>query len=581
MTAAAGTGVTRDLAAEGAPARRSLLRRLPLYFHTLRHLQAGQIAAQLKRRLLPPRLPTSGPAVTLRSGLRFEPFLPAPEAATAPASAPGEIRFVGRSRPFALPHPDWVAADAPKLWRYNLQYFDFLGGTAFSPGEKALLIDDWIARVPVGATDAWEPYPVSLRVVNWLKYLLTFTTGAAPSTWTASLSHQLAALEGDLEYHLLANHLLKNGKALAFAGVCLEGPAAARWLALGLDILAAEAAAQVLPDGGHVERSPMYHCIVLEDFLDVVNLLTQNPGLVPEARIEPLRAAALRATGFLRAIRTGAGDIPLFNDAAFGITRSAAELLAYAERVLGATLPPDPAADRIELKDSGYFGYRQGGDSLIVDCGPVGPDYQPGHAHCDTLSCELHVGGVPILVDSGTFDYEPGPFRHYLRSTAAHNTVRIDGEEQSEIWGAFRVARRARPLAAQLGDWTGDTLVFNGAHDGYRRLTGQPVHHRHIRVDRGRRWEIRDRVTGAGRHRVESFLHLHPAVRVEPAGEREFRLLAPGGVALRLTFGPAGTLHRVTGYYCPEFGVRLASGALVLEHAGALPVDFRYVFERL
>ena len=97
----------------------------------------------------------------------------------------------------------------------------------------------------------------------------------------------------------------------------------------------AEAEAQVLPDGGHVERSPMYHCIVLEDYLDLVNLLDRNPGLVAsEARVT-LRDAARRATAFLRAIRNGADDIPLFNDAAFAITPPASAVLAYASRGAG------------------------------------------------------------------------------------------------------------------------------------------------------------------------------------------------------------------------------------------------------
>ncbi len=210
----------------------------------------------------------------------------------------------------------------------------------------------------------------------------------------------------------------------------------------------------------------------------------------------------------------------------------------------------------------------------------MGPDYQPGHAHCDTLSYELHVAGVPVVVDSGTFDYEPGPLRHYLRSTAAHNTVRLDGQEQSEIWGAFRVARRARPVSATLGDWDAGQLVFTGEHDGYRRLPGSPRHRREIRMGAGR-WEIRDTVTGAGQHRVESFLHLHPAVAVKQVTERELYLTAPGDVVLRLVVGPAGTLQQATGYYCPRFGERLASGALVLEHTGALPVELSYVFERI
>ena len=569
----------------------SPLQRLPLYWHTVRHLRPAQIRWQLKRRLFPPRPPAHGPPVTWRPGVQCTPFLAGPE----PVGAPGEITFVGQTRPFAT-SPDWVAKGAPKLWRYNLHYFDYLGWPGQSADRKAALIDSWIATVPVGAVDAWEPYPISLRVVNWLKYALTVPAAAIAPAWLASLAHQVATLEGDLEYHLLANHLLKNGKALVFAGVCLEGEAASRWLALGLDILLAEAEEQVLPDGGHFERSPMYHCIVLEDLLDVVNLLTRNPDLVPRARIEPLRAAALRATGFLRTIRTGADEIPLFNDAAFGITRPPMDVLAYAagapvETPVGAPsgairfskggIAPEGAPTRIFLPDTGYFGYRDGGDSLIVDCGPVGPDYQPGHAHCDTLSYELHVAGVPIVVDSGTFDYEPGAFRHYLRSTAGHNTVRIDGKEQSEIWGAFRVARRARPIGATLGAWTDGRLVFTGGHDGYSRLPGRPLHRREITMERQGRWTVRDSVTGRGRHCVESFIHLHPAVKLEQVTGREFRLAAPGGVRLRLSFGPTGAVRRVPGYYCPRFGDRLASGALVLEHTGALPVDLTQVFERL
>ncbi|MBN8281502.1 MAG: alginate lyase family protein, partial [Gammaproteobacteria bacterium] len=518
-----------------------------------------------------------------RTGLRFETFLPPPE----PAPEPGRIRFVGLPRPFDPARPDWQAADAPKLWRYNLHYFDFLGWEAFPPEQKRRLVADWIARVPVGATDAWEPYTLSLRIVNWCKYQLESGPGPGGGGLNhvaiASLAHQAAALEGDLEYHLLANHLLKNGKALAVAGLCLDGPAADRWLATGLGILVAEARAQVLPDGGHVERSPMYHCIVLEDYLDVVNLLARNPGRADAATVEVLADTARRAAVFLRTILTGAGTIPLFNDAAHGITAPPGRLLAYASRVLGPAAGLDvplPDAVRIDLPDSGFYGGRQGGDSLIVDCGPVGPDYQPGHTHCDTLSFELHVAGVPVVVDSGTFDYEGGPFRHYLRSTAAHNTVRIDGEEQSEIWGQFRVARRARPVSASFQPAGDGGWRFAGSHDGYRRLPGAPVHAREIRHDGRGRWLIRDTVTGAGSHRVESFLHLHPAVTVERRGEREFRLVAPG-VALRLAFGPTGRVLEATGYHCPRFGERLPNRALVLEHTGPLPVELTCGFERL
>ncbi|MCL4721308.1 MAG: heparinase II/III family protein, partial [Gammaproteobacteria bacterium] len=388
---------------------------------------------------------------------------------------------------------------------------------------------------------------------------------------------------------------LKNGKALVFAGACLTGPAARGYLARGLDIVLGEADEQIMADGGHVERSPLYHAIALEDYLDLVNLLGSNPGLAPPGALATLGAAAGRALGFLDTVLDGRGAIPLFNDAAFGIAPPPAALLAYGRRVLGAAADgsgagvadASAAADpggaapfrEFRLPDSGYYGYRQGGESLIVDCGAVGPDYQPGHAHCDTLSFQLCVAGQPVVVDSGTFDYEPGALRHYLRSTAAHSTLRIDGAEQSEIWGQFRVARRARPLSARWTTEPDGARVFRGSHDGYTRLKGAPVHTREIQAWPGRRWAVRDAVAGRGRHRLESFLHLHPDIGIHQVDERNFILALPAGPSLRLGFGPGGVIRRARGYYCPEFGVRLACGALVHEIECALPARLEMTLE--
>ena len=565
----------RDLPAETALPSRSLPDRLQLYFHTVRHLRPGQIWHQLRRRAFPPRPPASPPPITgLRANLQHHPFLATPE------SGRGQISFLNAERVLNPAAPDWAPADAPKLWRYNLHYFDYLGWAGVSPDHKQALMQSWIRQVPAGTGDGWEPYPLSLRIVNWLKYALS--TGAVPDrNWLDSLALQVATLDGDLEYHLLANHLLKNGKALVFAGACCAGPAADAWLARGLRIVLAEAGEQILPDGGHVERSPLYHCIALEDYLDLTNLLTANPGLVPPEVVQTVAAAARRAHDFLAAILDGQGAIPLFNDAARGIAPSPADLLDYGRRVLDLPAPTHgPAAFReFRLPDSGYYGYRQGGESLIVDCGPVGPDYQPGHTHCDTLSFQLCIAGQPVVVDSGTFDYEAGRLRHYLRSTAAHSTLRIDGAEQSEIWGQFRVARRARPLGAEWQAGPDGSWLFRGSHDGYKRLSGAPVHEREIRVTPGRRWEIRDQVTGSGWHRLESFIHLHPGIAVHQVDERCFSLQPPGGPPLRITFGAGGVIRHARGYHCPEFGVRLASGALVQEIECALPARLEMILE--
>ncbi|MBL8225041.1 MAG: alginate lyase family protein [Chromatiales bacterium] len=480
----------------------------------------------------------------------------------------------------ATTSPDWVSADAPKLWRYNLHYFDYLQWPVVPEATKAALIDDWIARVRPGAVDAWEPYPLSLRIVNWLKYFARLPS--VPDHWQVSLDLQVAALAGDIEYHLLANHLFKNGKALVFAGLFGTSEAAAGYLRTGLRIVVNEVREQVLPDGGHFERSPMYHAITLEDLLDLVNVM--QAFAAPAEATAVVREAAVRATRFLAAMRSGHAEFPLFNDAAYGIAPPTAALLDYARRVLGDDVARDDTGPRrICFPDTGFYGYCHRGDSLIVDCGPVGPDYQPGHTHCDTLAYELCVDGLPVVVDSGTYDYEGGPFRQYLRSTAAHSTVRVDGADQSEVWGAFRVARRAYPQAAVLSPWQADELHFAGEHDGYRRLPGRPVHRREIRMALAGRWEVTDVVRGEGgrSHRVESFVHLHPDIRVERVGERECRLTLPTGRSLRFATGAAGTLEQATGYHCPQFGIRHECPVLVLQYSGPLPVTLGYVIERV
>jgi uncharacterized heparinase superfamily protein len=589
--------------------------RARLYWETLRHLRPSQIAWQLVRRAAP--LPAHRPvrAEPVRPGLRVQPFAPT----AAPAVGPGEVAFLNRARALDPQAVDWASAEQPKLWRYNLHYFDYLHWPAWGPALKDALVGSWIAAHPVPAGDGWEPYPLSLRTVNWIKYALAGGRPLPPAVLD-SLATQVGALATRLEYHLLANHLLKNGKALFFGGCYFAGPRADRWRALGLRILLAEADEQVLPDGGHYERSPMYHGIVLEDYLDAVNLVRGCPDLVAPADAAKLAATAARARDFLAGIVGGDGRIPLFNDSAFGIAPEVGDLLAYADRVLGAgcagapvgapsgatgstamsvlATAGDPVAPegaptgaptgatpitRICFPQTGYFGYRDGGDSLVVDCGPVGPDYQPGHAHCDTLSYELCVGGARAVVDAGVGSYEPDAWRHQVRATASHNTVTVDGAEQSEIWGAFRVARRARPLGATLADLPGGGLEFSGAHDGYTRLPDGPVHQRRLRMRAGGPWEVFDLIRGGGGavHRVVSRIHLDPDVEAWPEGDRAWGLRIPSnGAVLRLSV-TGGSLTRLeSGYHFSEFGLRRDNKIIVIEREGKLPLEMSYRIER-
>ena len=276
------------------------------------------------------------------------------------------------------------------------------------------------------------------------------------------------------------------------------------------------------------------------------------------------------------------GPIPPVEEDGATFDDNAYKKAAFTARVLGLPALADDSGLVVPALGGGpgIHSARYGGDSLIVDCGPIGPDYQPGHAHCDTLSFELCVGGSRVVVDSGVYDYEVGPMRDYARSTRAHNTVMVDGVEQSEIWGGFRVARRARPLCAQLSEWQDGQLRFRGAHDGYHRIGGGVNHEREFAIQQIGRWEISDRITGRGQHRIESFIHFHPSCAVQELSGNDWRITVAGGPILKLSvYGGATRLAQ--GWYCPEFGKRLPNTVLVIECEGRLPIECGYVLERM
>jgi uncharacterized heparinase superfamily protein len=389
----------------------------------------------------------------------------------------GGNRFRYLNREATLDFPlGWNHPGLDKLWLYNLHYFDDLsahGGDRHGQTCRTLM-EQWILENPPTWGNGWESYPLSLRIVNWLKHHLS--GGYWPETVQESLAIQVRVLEQRIEWHLLANHLLANGKALVFAGLCFGGPEGERWLRKGLNILARELHEQVLADGGHIERSPMYQAIILEDLLDLINLAAARPGLIGDHG-KMWEGTANKMRAWLDAMSHPDGEISFFNDCAFGVAPRPAELEAYAERL---HLPALPARnDVVDLAASGYVRATAGSLTLFFDAAPIGPDYQPGHAHADTLSLELSAGRDRVLVNGGVSTYELGPDRTQERATSAHNTVEIDDENSSEVWAAFRVGRRARILTRSIRRNERST-VLEASHSGYQRLPGKPIHHRVI-----------------------------------------------------------------------------------------------------
>ena len=558
-----------------------------LYFNTIRYLKPSQVLWRVWRKLPVFPSPNAGPAPALRRCA--QPFAALPPKKPS-LTGPDAFRFLnrdGRVRSAA----DWNDPQADALWLYNLHYFDDLcadGAEARREWHEAL-IARWIAENSVARGVGWDPYPLSLRVVNWIKRALAdgavnphpahggdAVARGLSAAAIQSLAMQARTLARRVEWHLLGNHVLANAKALVFAGCFFEGGKAEAWLNQGLAILRDQLAEQVLADGGHFERSPMYHAIVLEDLLDLINLSRSFPEALPADQVQALREATVRMLRWAQVMTHPDGGIAFFNDAAFGIAAGVAALARYAERLglasFGFASIGDASARLVHLEQSGYVRLARGPFTVLFDAAPVGPDYLPGHAHADTLAFELSHGAQRVICNSGTSCYGRSELRHQERSTAAHNTVEIDGENSSEVWDGFRVARRAYPVALSCAE-DADALRVSCAHDGYTRLRGRPMHRRTIEVSEGAvRWT--DEVTGEGAHRMVGRIPLHPDVTARRLGEAQWQLDLPSGTKLVLAVETAGvSLDEEQGRFSPEFGLTLERQVLVWMVEGPLPVS--------
>lgn len=523
------------------------------WLRTVRHLRLQQVAGQLRLRLRGEGVPAppSGPPPALAFETPATPFLPGPPH----AFSDGARRFRLRNREVAFAdRVDWDYADEGPLWAYDLHSFGWARRPALDPGARRALVLDWIAHHPRGI--GWSPHPTGLRSVAWLALLLT--PGALGASETArgailaSLGAQFGFLAEHLETHLLANHYLSNLLSVTLAGVALEGGSAKGWLAHE-QRLRAELAEQVLADGLHCERSPMYHACLLETVLDGVNLVAAKPGRAPAALGEALADAAARMLGALGVVTHPDGEIALFADSAFGIAHPPAVLADYAAR-LGVS-PHGPA--RAGLLDAGGYVRLEAGPFVLLAsvAGPM-PAHQPGHAHCDALAFELSVGGERAVTDTGVHEYIPGRLRDLSRATRSHATLEVGGREQAEVWAAHRIG--GRPVVA-LED------VQPGRSAAARCAGWATPDTRHHRV-----WEVgdeavvvRDRLDGVARPARFS-LPLAPGVEARLDGTRA-RLRLPGGGWLRVELEGGPALRTERAPYFPEFGRRIERAMLVAE----------------
>ena len=535
---------------------KKLLSDLLLYANTLRYLRVSQIYWRFFRFFIRSRIKVS-PKNSLR---KVSSCWSAP--ARRRPSLISKDKFSLLNEVGYLSELKWNGKKKSKLWRYNQHYFDDLNAANCekrSSWHNQLLID-WVRSNAPTHGVGWEPYPTSLRIVNWIKWQLS--GNPLPELCLESLAVQANWLSQNLERHILGNHLFANGKALIYAGLFFTGKEAERWRNKGLKVVACELPEQILADGGHFERSPMYHSIFLEDLLDLVNISYAYPDIIDSRLLADCQECIEKALRWLRVMCHPDNEVSFFNDTALGIAAKPKELFEYANR-LGCAYKPDAVVVRKvnNLSESGYVRLQSSHAVALLDVAPLGPDYLPGHGHADTLSFELSLFDQRVFVNCGTSCYNIGVERSRERSTAAHNTVEINGTNSSEVWSSFRVARRAYPLNFSISE-SAEDAVITCSHNGYFRLPGKPMHTREWRMNKSE-LIISDFVVNSYSSAIARF-HLHPDIELSTSDSTNTWFLQLPSTEIISFKVIKGLVSIEPSKYAPEFGVTLSSQCLAV-----------------
>jgi O-antigen/teichoic acid export membrane protein/uncharacterized heparinase superfamily protein len=537
-------------------------------------------------------------------------FLPA-EIPAIVASIPAELKekrvaeaeeilqqrfhFRGMGQTLASPI-DWDTRPNGNLsWNWDLNRHSFfltLATAHFYTGERIYLEklvelwSDWLRKNPAGTSPNWRyPFEVAARLQNWMwaDFLLTFAGGME-----ARLSERLVSgirdhacyISTHLEHHWPNNHLLLEAKALyEFALLFPELDAGGRFLRLSKGIVEREALAQILPDGVHSELCTMYHLVVAGELAEL-SLLCRRLG---KPLSDELEQRIFAMTDFSRALLRHDGSRALLGDSAaedtyvrFDPARREYSDLNYWlagecewSELFG--LANERGNGIRTFPDAGYAILASGASAdeihLTFDFGEFSACSSANHGHCDALSFELHAGGRPLIVDPGVYMPWPGNpvWTRHFRSTSAHNTLMIDGREQSELSDYCDVERTAK--TALMGYEARDHELSIGGECRPYWANGEEVRHvRELCLRSDRTILVRDRVTGWGRHRLEWSFQFAPDLEaigdesgcvtasLSPSGKSSLTLQASAGKmpALQLIRGQSHPLRGWVSRNCAQ-----------------------------
>lgn len=535
------------------------------YVHTVRYLKFRQIIYRIWYRLFSFKLNENAQFQITQKRLSWVP------SAQRAQSIVSESEFVFYGQVGRLDEIGWDGEGRDKLWRYLQNYFDDLNAISAKNRAKwhVNLMKTWVLQNQPSKGVGWEPYPTSIRIVNWIKWALQ--DNDLPGECQKSLFIQARYLRQRVEWHLMGNHVFTNAKALFFAGLYFDCSEAKDWYNFGLKLINQQLDEQVMSDGAHYELSTSYQSLFIEDLLDLLNVSQVFGEVVDEATTSWWKAKLTQMIFWLKEMLHDDLEISYFNDSFLGLNPPMREIFSYAKRMdLPSELSPQLLiahdlhdlgwAKVTHLTSSGYIRLKTRVATAILDLAQVGPMHQPGHAHADTLSFELSLFGKRIFVNCGTSTYNNNAIRHSERATHSHNTLEFDKKSSSEVWGAFRVARRAFPSNIAIKNKK-NLIEVTGCHDGYSRFLRPVQHHRVWFLAKNKLTIVDSLRPPQGRYIVR--YHLHPELTFKSVGYNAFEINL-GGRRLAMVKILKGFAKVDKSHYSPSFGRRQSTACIAV-----------------